>query len=191
MNQRITLPSGTGQQPWVQENAPLPGTTDDRQARVEGALRNKIMISRQGYGTWTYGQLRTLNNALREEAKQRGIENFKVGSLVYAWNDAYGEIAPWAKTRRSIHALDPGFFAELQSWNLLRSWRKIASRLHDTWGISEGNPGRIYSAQCFWPPMGSLSRTVGLTPLCFGILSGCPCRMTGRDHGEWLRHHRN
>src|SRR4051794_9277392 len=95
LNRRITLPSGTGQQPWVQENAPLPGTTDDRKREWNERFASKVMISRQGYGAWTYGQLRTLNDALRQEGKQRGVDNFKVGSLVYAWNDAYGEVAPW------------------------------------------------------------------------------------------------
>jgi hypothetical protein len=175
LNQRITLPSGTGQQPWVQEKAPLSGTTHDRQRRWKERFASQVMISRQGYGAWTYGQLRTLNNALREGAKRQGIENFKVGSLAYAWNDAYGEIAPWAKKH------DEAF----THWTLDASlnfnhgtYFNPGAKLHQDSttlgsmpnGISEG--ARAHSV--FASQWGSLSRSVGLDAIMLRDSFGMP-----------------
>ena len=175
LNQRITLPSGTGQQPWVRENAPLAGTTADRQREWKERFANKIMIPRQGYGTWTYGQLRTLNNALREKAKQRGIDNFKVGSLVYAWNDAYGEIAPWAK--KHDEAFTHWTLDSSLNFNHGTYFNPGAKLHHDSTtlgafpkGIQEGSTAH----SVFGQQWGNLSRTVGLDAIMLRDSFGMP-----------------
>ncbi len=175
LNQRITLPSGTGQQPWVQENSPLPGTTADRKREWSERFANKVMMSRQGYGAWTYGQLRTLNDAMRQEAKQRGIENFKVGSLVYAWNDAYGEIAPWAKKHDEAFThwtLDASLnFNHGTNFNPGAKLHQDATRLGSLpEGIQEGATAHsVFASQ--W---GSLSKSVGLDAIMLRDSFGMP-----------------
>jgi hypothetical protein len=95
--QRITLPPETGQQPWVSQTAPLDGDTATRMRKWKERFANPVMIEKLGYGPWTYADLGGLTAMLRTAAKRHGVDDFKVGTLVYAWEWAYGEIAPWVK----------------------------------------------------------------------------------------------
>ena len=93
--QLIPLPQGKGEQPWVSETSALEGDTTARMQEWKDRFAKPIMVQKQGYGSWTYAELRELSDRLRESAAKRGIPNFKVGALVYAWDNAYGEPAPW------------------------------------------------------------------------------------------------
>lgn len=119
--QRISLPAGTGEQPWVKESAPLAGTTEQRRVEWKQRFANPSIVARAGYGPWTYADLRRLTDAIRLEAAKRGITNFKVGSLAYAWDDAYGEIAPWAKRH-------PEAFS---TWQFTRDGQKQSGKFFD------------------------------------------------------------
>jgi hypothetical protein len=96
-DQRIILPTGSGQASWVAETGPLNGDWAQMQAEWKQRGAQAVNVERQGYGPWTYGDLKKLATALRETAAKRGISGFKVGSLTYGWTRAYGELAPWAQ----------------------------------------------------------------------------------------------
>ncbi|MBS1815052.1 MAG: hypothetical protein JSS87_09285 [Acidobacteria bacterium] len=164
LQQRITLPKGTGQQPWVSETSSLAGTTEERKKAWKERFSKPIMVQKMGYGPWTYGDLKQLGEMLRATGKRRGIDQFKVGSLVYAWDNAYGEVAPWA-TRH------PEAFTRMQkgaehvyvgarryfdpALTLHRDDARMGGLPH---GITEGMPAH----EAFAAQWGSLSRTTGL-----------------------------
>ena len=175
LNQQITLPSGKGQQPWVQETAPLPGTTADRLGEWKERFANPVMVPRHGYGSWTYGDLRKLADALRQEAARRGIQGFKVGSLTYAWDNAYGEVAPWAK--RHSEAFTQWRFEKAGDIDQGRFFDPGAKLHRDParlgglpGGISEGASAHsVFAAQ--W---GSLSNAAGLDAIMLRDSFGMP-----------------
>jgi hypothetical protein len=184
-DQRISLPAGTGQQPWVQESAPLAGSTEERQRAWKERFATKTITTRKGYGPWTYGDLRRLTDRLRDEAARRGIAGFKVGSLAYAWDDAYGEIAPWA--RRHPEAFTAWRF---KRWDEAQSGRFFdpGAALHrDTarlgglpQGIAEGMP--VHEA--FAAQWGSVSKAAGLDAIMLRDSFGMPVPyQRGGPHG--------
>ena len=175
LRQSIPLPANRGQQPWVQETGPLPGTPAERLQAWKSRFAKPIMVERKGYGVWTYGDLRNLATALREEAARRGIRNFKVGSLTYAWTNAYGEVAPWATRHPEAFSssiphgedafavgryFDPGA-------KLHRDDAKLGGLPN---GITEGLP--VHAA--FAAQWGSLSKTVGLDAIMLRDSFGMP-----------------
>ena len=175
LQQSIPLPANKGQQPWVQETGPLPGTPAERLQEWKSRFAKPIMVERKGYGVWTYGDLRNLAMALREEAARRGIRNFKVGGLTYAWTHAYGEVAPWATrhpeafTASSSHkddAFDVGRYFDPGA-KLHRDDAKLGGLPH---GITEGLP--VHAA--FAAQWGSLSKTVGLNAIMLRDSFGMP-----------------
>jgi hypothetical protein len=97
LQQPIALPIGSGQQPWVAETSALPGNTEDRKREWKQRFSTPLMVPRHSYGAWTYADVKRLSELLRAGARQYGIHGFKVATLCYAWNNAYGEIAPFAK----------------------------------------------------------------------------------------------
>jgi hypothetical protein len=132
------------------------------------------MVKRRGYDAWTYGDVKKLAAALRAEASERGISELKVGLLNYAWTDAYGEVASWAKRhpeaftapRSRPGAWSPGSFFD------------PAAKLHADpvhlgglpGGIPEGMPvHKAYAEQ--W---GSLSKAVGLDAVMLRDSFGMP-----------------
>jgi hypothetical protein len=173
--QRITLPTGAGQQPWVQESGPLAGTTEQRKAEWKQRFASPTIVTRSGYGPWTYGDLHRLTDALRSEAGKRGIASFKVGSLAYAWNDAYGEIAPWAKRHPEVFT----------PWEFTRKGQKQSGKFFDPAatlhqdsarlgglpsGITEGVPVH----QAFAAQWGSVSKAAGLDAIMLRDSFGMP-----------------
>jgi hypothetical protein len=174
-DQRITLPAGTGQQPWVAETSPLAGSTEERRRAWQTRFATPTIVTRKGYGPWSYRDLRRLTDGLREEAAKRGIKGFKVGSLAYAWTDAYGEVAPWAKAHpeaftswqfqlgskaQSGQFFDPGALLHRDSARL--------GGLPQ--GIAEGMP--VYKA--FAAQWGSLSKAAGLDAIMLRDSFGMP-----------------
>ena len=97
LGQRISLPTGSGQQKWVDEREPLTGTTAERKKKSEQRFAGAVVGTRHGYDPWTYGDVKLLAAEMKREATRRGITGLKVGMLNYAWTDAYGEVAPWVK----------------------------------------------------------------------------------------------
>ena len=173
--QRISLPAGTGQQPWVKESAPLEGSTEQRKAAWKQRFATPTIVTRTGYGPWTYSDLRHLTDTLRSEAARRGIADFRVGSLAYAWDDAYGEVAPWAKRH-------PEAFS---TWQFTRDGKKQSGKYFDPTvalhqdstrlgglpnGIAEGMP----VPDAFAAQWGSLSKAAGLDAIMLRDSFGMP-----------------
>lgn len=188
--QRISLPLGTGQQPWVPETSSLPGSTAQRLEEWKQRFANPVMVQKKGYGQWTYGHLKRLAERMRVAAEEHSIRDFKVGSLVYAWDNAYGEITPWAKYHpeaftvvndREEKAFAPRFFNPA---NMLHADpRPLGGMPH---GIKEGMS--VHTA--FAVQWSSLSRVVGLGALMLRDSFGFPVPYTRRGPlGELMPSH--
>lgn len=95
LDQRISLPTGSGEAEWVDEHEMLTGTTAERQKKFDARFASPVHVKRHGYDPWTYGDVKQLVSALKLEGARVGVQDFKVGILNYAWIDAYGEVAPW------------------------------------------------------------------------------------------------
>lgn len=176
LQQVMHLPQGTGQQPWVAETSPLSGTTEGRMAAWKDRFSKPIMVQKKGYGPWTYADVKQFRELLRAEGERRGIHDFKVGSLVYAWDNAYGEIAPWVK--RHPEAFSRNVPGSIQNYS--GKWRyfdpenllhKDDSKLGGLpGGITEGMPAyHVFAEQ--W---GSMSKAVGLDALILRDSIGFP-----------------
>ena len=178
--QRISLPLGTGQQPWVPETSSLPGSTAQRLKEWKQRFANPVMVQKKGYGPWTYADLKQLAETMRATAEAHGIPSFKVGSLVYAWDDAYGEVTPWAKrhpeaftmaTHRDGKPAGPRFF-------------NPANTLHadptPLGSMPRGIPQRMTVHAAFSAQWGSLSRAAGLDALMLRDSFGFPVPYTRR-----------
>ena len=174
LDRRIDLPKGTGQQKWVDQRGPLTGTTEERQRQWKQRFAQSVLIERRGYDAWTYGSLGRLVSALREEAARRGITEFKVGLLNYAWTNAYGEVPAWI--RRHPEAFTP-MQGNPQGWSP-GPYFDPAATLHadprplGAWphGIPEGTPVHVaYGWQ--W---GSLSKAIGLDAVMLRDSFGMP-----------------
>ncbi len=174
LDQRIDLPRGSGQQKWVDERGPYSGTTEERMHQFRARFAKPQMVERRGYDAWTYGDVKKLASTLRAEASKRGIPELKVGLLNYAWTDAYGEVASWA--RRHPEAFTAPH-ARRGSWSP-GSYFDPAAKLHADatrlgglpQGIPEGMPvHRAYAEQ--W---GSLSKAAGLDAVMLRDSFGMP-----------------
>ncbi len=173
-DQRIDLPKGTGQQKWVDQSGPLTGTTEERQRQWKQRFAQPLLIQRRGYDEWTYGSLKKLLSALRAEAAHRGITDFKVGLLNYAWTNAYGEVPAWIRRH-------PEAFTQMQgtpnAWVQSPDFDPAATLHADphslgAWphGIPEGTPVHLaYGRQ--W---GSLSKAIGLDAVMLRDSFGMP-----------------
>ncbi|MGD0221145.1 MAG: hypothetical protein ABSF71_02310 [Terriglobia bacterium] len=174
LDQRIDLPQGSGQQKWVDERGPYTGTTEERKRQFNARFAKPQMVERRGYDAWTYGDVKKLGAALRGEASRRGISELKVGLLNYAWTDAYGEVAPWAKRHPEAFTAPQ---SRLGAWSP-GSFFDPAAKLHADpvrlgglpEGILEGTlVHKAYAAQ--W---GSLSKAVGLDAVMLRDSFGMP-----------------
>lgn len=178
LQQRITLPRGTGEQPWVAETSSLPGSTEQRLEEWKQRFAKPVLVEKRGYGPWTYGDLKRLAEMLRATAEEHGIHRFQVGSLVYAWDHAYGEIAPWAK--RHPEAFTAATDSEGNA-QIGRSWSRFfnpANALHadpaPLGGLPQGITEGMSVHAAFAAQWGSLSRAVGLDALMLRDSFGFP-----------------
>ncbi|MGA3032450.1 MAG: hypothetical protein ABSD70_04170 [Terracidiphilus sp.] len=184
LDQRISLPAGSGQSEWVDEHEMLKGTTAGRQKLFEERFASPTVIKRHGYDPWTYGDLKQLSGTLKAEAAHVGVPDFKVGILNYAWTDAYGEEAAWVKRHPEAFTkarppegtnFDPGSYFDPGA--LLHSDARPLGGLPA--GIPEGMPvHKAYAAQ--W---GSLSHTLGLDAIMLRDSFGMP--VPYRRAGPW------
>jgi hypothetical protein len=184
LDQRISLPTGSGESEWVDEHQMLTGTTAERQKKAEERFASPIAVKRHGYDPWTYGDVKHLSAALKAEGARNGVPDFKVGILNYAWTDAYGEVAAWVKRH-------PEAFTKPQppkgaGWDA-GNYFDPGALLHADpaplgglpHGIAEGMPvHQAYAAQ--W---GSLSRALGLDAIMLRDSFGMP--VPYRRAGPW------
>jgi hypothetical protein len=175
LDQRISLPTGSGQSKWVDEKGPLTGTTEERKKKSEERFAGALVAKRHGYDPWTYGDVKALSAELKSEAARRGITELKVGMLNYAWRDAYGEEAPWVRRHpeafTQIEQIAPGNFSVGRYFDPEARLHADATALGGLpHGISEGAPlHEAYAAQ--W---GSLSRALGLDAIMLRDSFGMP-----------------
>ena len=73
LDQKISLPAGSGQQKWVDERGPLPGTTEERKKKSEQRFAGALVATRHGYDPWTYRDVKTL--ASGDEARSRAARH--------------------------------------------------------------------------------------------------------------------
>ena len=174
LDQRIALPQGSGQQKWVDERGPYTGDTEERKRQFNARFAKPQMVERRGYDAWTYGDVKKLAVALRGEAPNRGISELKVGILNYAWKDAYGEVAPWAKRHPEA------FSAPLSRSGAESpgSYFDPAAKLHADPARLGGLPGGIREGmvvhKAYAEQWGSLSKTVGLDAVMLRDSFGMP-----------------
>jgi hypothetical protein len=184
LDQRICLPTGSGESEWVNEHEMLTGTTAQREKLADARFASPIMVKRRGYEPWTYGDVKHLATALRAEGLRVGVPGFKVGMLNYAWTNAYGEEAAWVKRHPEAFtkpapaegpSFDPGSYFDPGA--LLHADAAPLGGLPA--GITEGMPVHsAYAAQ--W---GSLSHAVGLDAIMLRDSFGMP--VPYRRGGPW------
>jgi len=175
--QKILLPTGSGQSRWVDESAPLTGTTEERKKKAAARFAGSVVGKRRGYDPWTYGDVGRLVSALKQEAARRGISAFKVGMLNLAWTEAYGEEGSWIRRHPEAFSpaapIHPGSFSVPSGryFDPGAALHADAGRLGGLpEGIVEGMPvHRAYAAQ--W---GSMSRTLGLDAIMLRDSFGMP-----------------
>jgi len=177
LNQKITLPRGMGQSGWVEMKGPLTGTTKERRRETDERFAKRQMVPRHGYDAWSYGDVKKLAAALREEAKRRHAGPFKVGMLNYAWRDAYGEVAPWVNKHSEAFQSGPHGPYVFDPGTTLHADPAPHGGYPN--GIPEGTPTHsAYAAQ--W---GSLSKAVGLDAIMLRDSFGMPAPY--RRSGPW------
>jgi hypothetical protein len=179
LDQRIVLPEVNGQASWVSETAPLTGSWEQRIEEWDMRFAQPIQIPRHAYGPWKYGDLKQLATELRTVAAQRGISDFKVGSLTLAWRAAYG-------TLESVYGSTPTFLSRhLEIFGAAKGekeWLFMAfnpsNRLHRDdrryGGLPDGIPEGMPVYRAFAEQWGSLSRAVGLDALMLRDSFGFP-----------------
>ena len=174
LDQKISLPTGSGQSRWVNENGPLTGTTEERKKESETRFAGALVATRRGYDPWTYGDVKLLITGLKQEAARRDIPGFRVGMLNYAWTNAYGEEAAWvrrhpeafSKTSKNPDTFDIGRYFDPGA-HLHADAARLGGLPH---GITEGMPVyEAYAAQ--W---GNLSKSVGLDAIMLRDSFGMP-----------------
>ncbi len=184
LKQRITLPQGSGQQHWVDMHGPLRGTTAERKREAQARFAKPQLVPHRGYDPWTYGDLRNLASALREEAGKRGISGFKVGMLNYAWTNAYGEVPAWVRRHpeafTSYPVLPSGGSPFSPYFNPTARLHTDSAKLG---GLPEGIPEGMSVHQAYAAQWGSLSKAVGLDALMLRDSFGMP--VPYRRGGPW------
>jgi hypothetical protein len=175
LKQTISLPHGSGQQHWVDERGPLRGTTEEREREAKARFAKPQMVPHHGYDPWTYGDLKKLATALREEAAARGITGFKVGMLNYAWTNAYGEVAAWVRRHPEAFTAYP---SPPPGGSPFSPYFDPNARLHADaarlGGLPNGIPEGMLVHQAYAAQWGSLSKTVGLDALMLRDSFGMP-----------------
>lgn len=187
--QTIWLPTTSGQARWVDESGPLTGTTAERQQQAAARFANATGTKSHGYDPWTYGDLRLLAAALKEEAARRDMAGLKVGMLNLAWTNGYGEgrfDGVW--TRKHQEAFTVSAPVPPRNFYMpLGRYFDPGARLHADptplggfpHGIAEGTPvHQAYAAQ--W---GSMSRALGLDAIMLRDSFGMPVPYS--RNGPW------
>lgn len=184
LDQRISLPTGSGESEWVDEHQMLTGTTAERQKSAEARFASPIEVKRRGYDPWTYGDVKYLAEAIKAEGARAGIPDFKVGILNYAWTNAYGEVAAWVK--RHPEAFTKPATPEGTNWDA-GSYFDPGALLHADAAPLGGMPGGIPEGmpvhQAYAAQWGSLSRALGLDAIMLRDSFGMP--VPYRRGGPW------
>ena len=184
LNQAISLPHGSGQQHWVDERGPLRGTTEERKQEARARFAKPQVVPHHGYDPWTYGDLKKLAMAIRQEAESRGISGFKVGILNYAWTNAYGEVPAWV---RRHHEAFTGWRSMPSGGSTFSPYFDPNARLRadsaKLGGLPKGVPEGMPVHQAYAAQWGSLSKTVGLDALMLRDSFGFPVPYQRR--GPW------
>ena len=184
LDQPIAFPDTSGQELGAKVEGALAGDTAARQAgwrkRFEGHGNAEQRVA---YGPWTYRGLGRLTSALRSEAKRRGMADFRVGSFISAFNNAYGSVAPfaeshpeaWTRWRPKPDLIDTSAYFDPVA--TLKADSGCFAGLPG--GIEEGTP--VHAA--FAAQWGALSKAVGLDTIMLRDGMGFPRTYT--RYGPW------
>lgn len=184
LDQPIALPDPKGQELGAKVEGALTGDTAERQVAWRKRFANHSNTAQQvGYGDWSYRSLQRLATALRTQGAKRGVRDFRVGSFIVAFNNAYGEVTPFAKThpeawtrwRPGVDALDTSAYFDPNA--ALKADQGCFAGLPG--GITEGLPAHAaFAAQ--W---GALADAVGLDAIMLRDGMGFPRAYT--RYGPW------
>jgi hypothetical protein len=184
LSQHITLPRGSGEQHWVDERGPLTGSTEERMRKWKERFEHPLFVEHRGYDPWTYGDVKELAVLLRKEAAERGISDFKVGMLNYAWKDAYGEVAPWvARHPEAFSGVRSGGAGWAQSFSYFDPNAKLHFDPAKLGGLPNGIPEDMPVQKAYAEQWGSLSKSVGLDAIMLRDSFGMP--VPYRRMGPW------
>lgn len=158
LKQQIMLPKNMKQWALFKENGMLTGTTEERMAIWKERFPEQRSYTTITYQPWTYGDLKKLVSLLKETARKKyKVQDFKVGSLVVAWDWIYnGDLSSFAKRHRNLHI--QGVYVH----GVIDLEAKLEAD-HNKFGafpagIPEGTPFTHF----FGNQWGSLSRSIGL-----------------------------
>lgn len=184
LDQAIALPKPSGQELGPRLEGALAGDSAARQAAWRRRFSGRHDAGPQiGYGQWSYRALQALTAALRAEGARRGIEDFRVGSFVVAFRNAYGEVAPfaqahpeaWTRWRPAADLLDSSAYFD------------PSAPLNADRGCFAGLPGGIAQGtaahEVFVAQWAALARAVGLDAIMFRDGMGFPRAYT--RYGPW------
>ena len=178
LDQRISLPTGSGQSRWVDQHELLAGSTEERKQKSEARYAGSVVSARRGYDPWTYGDVKLLIAEIKREAARRGISGFKVGMLNYASADAYGEVAAW------VGRQPEAFTKPAPSLPLDQDADRYfdpAAHLHadptPLGGLPHGIAEGMLVHQAYAAQWGSISRALGLDAIMLRASFGMPAAL--------------
>jgi len=155
LDERIDWPASFRQEPWFQMGGLLTGTTAERQRQWRARFAKPENRLKKNYEPWTYGDLKTLTDALRRVAAERhGLPGMRVGSMVLGWPEIYGGKSPWAQHHPQA------FFH-----NAFYPACKMPADPAPLGGLPGGIPAGMPLYAVFGAQWGSLSKAVGLEAL--------------------------
>jgi hypothetical protein len=119
--------------------------------------------------------LKQLTVLLKAGAESRGIPGFKVGSLVYAWDNAYGEVPPWVKRHpEAFTAVQRNPGGDFHISRYLDPGAHLHADAPQLGGLPHGIPEGMTVHRAFAAQWGSLSRLVGFDAIMLRDSFGFP-----------------
>ena len=162
--QAIPLPRTTGQELGAQPTGPLLGSTAERQLAWRQRFRHPENETAQvAYGPWTYGGLKELATALRQEGSRRGVDAFRVATLVTGGDGAYGEPSVFARAHPEAWTkwaeLAPGALASSSHFD---PNARLRADMTARAAFPAGWPADTLASHAFARQWGAISRAIGL-----------------------------
>jgi hypothetical protein len=162
----------------------LTGTTAERQKQAEARFGSPILVKRRGYDPWTYGDVKHLADEIRVQGARAGIPGFKVGILNYAWTNAYGEVAAWAKRHPEAFArAEPPPGSSFDAGSYFDPGALLHADAVQLGGMRGGIPEGMPVHQAYAAQWGSLSRALGIDAIMLRDSFGLP--VPYRRGGPW------
>jgi hypothetical protein len=161
LEDRIPLPEGMQEQNWFRVTGLLTGTTPERQKQWRERFRNPASHLKRDYQPWTYGDVRSLTDALRQSAGRHGLAGVRIGSFVLGCRTIYGgKDFPFSLRHPNVFVRGPVFGS-----GVFDPRARLAADPTAYGAYPDGIPEGLPITQFFGGQWGSLSRAVGLDAL--------------------------